>query len=64
MSRAEAGALTIQPERGPLGPKLNTCISGIRLDATLGGKDVVIDTIEDVLAVQATRCGWPRSSTT
>jgi hypothetical protein len=45
MSRAEAGALTIQPERGPLGPKLNNCISGIRLDATLGGKDMVIGTI-------------------
>jgi signal transduction histidine kinase len=53
MSRAEAGALTIQAQRVPVGLTLNTCISGIRLDATLGGKDVVMDTIEDALAVQA-----------
>jgi len=53
MSRAEAGALTILAQRVPVGSTLNTCISGIRLDATLGGKAVLVDNIEDALAVQA-----------
>jgi signal transduction histidine kinase len=53
LSRAEAGALTIQSQRVAVGSTLATCISGIRLDATLGGKDVLVDRIEDALAVQA-----------
>ncbi|MBA2588253.1 MAG: hypothetical protein H0U98_06455 [Alphaproteobacteria bacterium] len=53
LSRAEAGALSIQAERVTVGSTLATCISGIRLDATLGGKEVLVDGIEDALAVQA-----------
>jgi signal transduction histidine kinase len=53
MSRAEAGALTILAERVAVGSTLATCISGIRLDASLGGKDVLVDNIEDALAVTA-----------
>ncbi|MFO1248174.1 MAG: ATP-binding protein [Alphaproteobacteria bacterium] len=53
LSRAEAGALIISAQRVPVAPTLTTCISGIRLDATLGGKDVLIENVEDALAVQA-----------
>jgi signal transduction histidine kinase len=53
LSRAEAGALCIQPERVAVGATLQACISAIRLDASLGGKDVLMDTVEDALAVQA-----------
>ena len=53
LSRAEAGALVIQAERVAVGASLQTCIEGIRLDATLGGKEVLVDRIEDALAVQA-----------
>jgi signal transduction histidine kinase len=53
LSRAEAGALCIQPERVAVGATLQTCISAIRLDASLGGKDVLMDSVEDALAVQA-----------
>ena len=53
LSRAEAGALTIQAERVAVGSTLATCIRGIRLDATLGGKEVLVEGIEDALAVQA-----------
>jgi signal transduction histidine kinase len=53
MSRAEAGALTIQSERVAVGESLLACVSGIRLDASLGGKDVLIERVEDALAVQA-----------
>ena len=53
MSRAEAGALTIQAERVAVGRTLQACISGLRLDASLGGKDVLMDSVEDALAVQA-----------
>jgi signal transduction histidine kinase len=53
MSRAEAGALCIQAQRVAVGTTLQACVSGIRLDASLGGKDVLIETVEDALAVQA-----------
>jgi signal transduction histidine kinase len=53
LSRAEAGALCIQPERVAVGSTLKTCIDAIRLDATLGGKDVLIENVEDALAVEA-----------
>jgi len=53
LSRAEAGALSIQCERVAVGSTLQTCIKAIRLDATLGGKDVLVERVEDALAVQA-----------
>ena len=53
LSRAEAGALCIQPERVAVGSTLQTCISAIRMDTSLGGKDVLMDGVEDALAVQA-----------
>jgi signal transduction histidine kinase len=53
LSRAEAGALCIQPERVAVGSTLKTCVSAIRMDATLGGKDVLIEAVEDALAVRA-----------
>jgi signal transduction histidine kinase len=53
LSRAEAGALCIQSERVAVGATLQACISAIRLDASLGGKDVLMDSVEDALAVQA-----------
>ena len=53
LSRAEAGALCIQSERVAVGSTLKTCVGAIRMDATLGGKDVLIETVEDALAVQA-----------
>ena len=53
LSRAEAGALSIQSERVAVGSTLQACVRAIRLDATLGGKDVLIERVEDALAVQA-----------
>jgi signal transduction histidine kinase len=53
LSRAEAGALSIQAERVSVGASLEACVRGIRLDATLGGKDVLIESVEDALAVRA-----------
>jgi signal transduction histidine kinase len=53
LSRAEAGALSIQSEPVAVGATLRTCVRAIRLDATLGGKDVLIEGVEDALAVQA-----------
>jgi signal transduction histidine kinase len=53
LSRAEAGALSIQAERVAVNSTLQSCVSAIRLDATLGGKDVLIETVEDSLALQA-----------
>jgi len=53
LSKAEAGALSIQSERVAVGSTLRTCVRAIRLDATLGGKDVLIEGVEDALAVQA-----------
>jgi signal transduction histidine kinase len=53
LSRAEAGALCIQSERVAVGSTLRSCVGAIRMDATLGGKNVLIENIEDALAVQA-----------
>lgn len=53
LSRAEAGVLTIQAERVAVGETLRHCVDAIRLDATLGGKDVVIDPVEASLALRA-----------
>jgi signal transduction histidine kinase len=53
LSRAEAGHLSIQSERVAVGSTLQACVKAIRLDATLGGKDVLIERVEDALAVQA-----------
>jgi len=52
MSRAEAGALTMQPERVAVGDTLKNCVDAIRLDATLGGKDVQVEAVADSLALQ------------
>ncbi len=53
LSRAEAGALSIQAERVAVGSTLKTCVGAIRMDATLGGKNVLIENVADELAVQA-----------
>ena len=53
LSRAEAGALSIETARVTVGSTLQTCIGAIRMDASLGGKDVLIETVEDELAIQA-----------
>jgi len=53
LSRAEAGVLNIQSQRVPVASTLKTCVGAIRMDATLGGKDVLIEMVEDALAVQA-----------
>jgi signal transduction histidine kinase len=53
LSRAEAGVLNIEPQRVALDSTLKTCIGAIRMDASLGGKDVLIESVEDELAVKA-----------
>ena len=53
LSRAEVGALAIVAERVAVGSTLKTCVGAIRLDASLGGKDVLIEDVADSLAVQA-----------
>jgi signal transduction histidine kinase len=53
MSRAEAGKLSLHPARVAVGRTLQACVSGLRLDASLGGKDVVIEGVEDTLALVA-----------
>ena len=53
LSRAEAGALSIQAERVAVESSLEACVGAIRMDASLGGKHVLIETVEDALAVQA-----------
>jgi len=52
-SRAEAGALSLSPERVSVAETVFTCVGGIRLDTALGGKSVVVDPIGDELAVIA-----------
>ena len=51
LSRAEAGALTLQSQRVPVNDTLKQCVGAIRLDATLGGKDVLVDRVADDLAL-------------
>lgn len=53
LSRAEAGALSILCERVAVGSTLASCVGALRLNATLGGKDVLIESVADTLAVQA-----------
>ena len=53
LSRAEAGALTLQSQRVEVSDTLKQCIGAIRLDATLGGKDVLVDRVADDLAFTA-----------
>jgi signal transduction histidine kinase len=53
MGRAEAGVLTMRSERVAVGGALHNCVSAIRLDATLGGKDVLLEEVADSLALQA-----------
>jgi signal transduction histidine kinase len=53
LARAEAGALTIRSERVPLQATLRTCISGLHLETALGGKPVLLEEMEENLAVNA-----------
>lgn len=53
LSRAEAGVLNIESQRVAVDSTLKACIDAIRMDASLGGKDVLIESVEDQLAVQA-----------
>jgi signal transduction histidine kinase len=53
LSRAEAGALAIRPERVAVGSTLAACVKAIRLEESLGGKTVLLETVEDRLAVMA-----------
>jgi len=53
LSRAEAGALSIAPERVSVAETVFSCVGGIRLDTALGGKHVVVDPIADALTVEA-----------
>ena len=51
LSRAEAGALTLRPSRVAVGQTLRACVGAIRMDASLGGKDVLITPVADSLAL-------------
>lgn len=53
MSRAEAGALALAPERVKVAETVFACVGGIRLDTALGGKSLVVDPIADELSVIA-----------
>jgi signal transduction histidine kinase len=53
ISRAESGALSILSERVPVQATLEACISGINLESALGGKSVLLEEMEDGLAVNA-----------
>ncbi|HWY63375.1 MAG TPA: ATP-binding protein [Rhizomicrobium sp.] len=53
LARAEAGALSIISERVPVEATLKTCISGIHLESALGGKPVVLEEMDENLAVSA-----------
>ncbi len=53
LGRAEAGALSIMKETVAIASCVRQCVSAIRLDATLGGKDVMVERIEETLAVRA-----------
>ncbi|MDB5740557.1 MAG: hypothetical protein JWP16_1597 [Alphaproteobacteria bacterium] len=53
MGRAEAGVLSMRSERVAVGSCLHNCVSAIRLDATLGGKEVLLEDVADTLALQA-----------
>jgi signal transduction histidine kinase len=53
LARAEAGALSILAERVPVEAALKTCISGIHLESALGGKPVLLEAMDENLAVSA-----------
>jgi signal transduction histidine kinase len=53
LARAEAGALSILSERVPVQAALRTCIIGINLETALGGKPVLLEEMEENLAVSA-----------
>ncbi len=53
LSRAEAGALSVLSERVPVQATLKTCISALKLESQLGGKPVLLDEMEESLAVSA-----------
>ena len=53
LSRAEAGALSILPEPVAVDSLLRTCVEAMRLDESLGGKPVLIESVPDRLAVNA-----------
>ena len=53
LGRAEAGALSIVAERVPVEAALKTCISGIHLESALGGKPVLLEAMDENLAVSA-----------
>jgi len=53
LSRAEAGALSIAPEKVRVAETVFTCVGGIRLDTALGGKSLVVDPIGEELSVIA-----------
>ena len=53
LSRAEAGVLSILARRVPVRSALEMCISGLKLETALGGKLVLLEEMEDNLAVSA-----------
>ncbi len=53
LSRAEAGALAILSERVAVQAALETCISNLQLETALGGKPVLLEEMEENLAVNA-----------
>ena len=52
-ARADAGKLLINPERVTVADALKSCVGAIRLDTSLGGKELVLEELEDSLAVNA-----------
>src|SRR5581483_3433244 len=50
---AEAGKLSIRTEPVAVSDAVNSCVGAIQLDSALGGKQVVVETMEDNLAVHA-----------
>jgi len=53
LSRAEAGVLSILSRRVQVRGTLEMCISGLKLETALGGKLVLLEEMEDSLAVNA-----------
>ena len=53
LASAEAGKLSIKAERVTVVDTLRNCVSALRLDASLGGKWVVVEDTEASLAVNA-----------
>ena len=53
LTRADAGKLSINPERVTVADALKSCLGAIRLDTSLGGKELVLEELEDSLAVNA-----------